>query len=218
LKFGQKNNSNRHINRISGRDEVANYFCNCYSFDSILDVGCGKGALFPHLLETGADVVGIDFLPESEIETDYRDKQAHYIRTMFETYNGDQLFDAVIASHLIEHIPDTERFLQKFFSVLTPDGAYCLIWPPPKSAIVGGHVHLFNPGLMLYNLVRLGIDCRNVHVVQCGYSYGVMGRYSTFNVPELNHDQGDIELLQNYFPFKVKQGFNGDDIPNIVRL
>ncbi|QDU04438.1 bifunctional 3-demethylubiquinone-9 3-methyltransferase/ 2-octaprenyl-6-hydroxy phenol methylase [Gimesia chilikensis] len=213
-----KESSNRQINRISGRDEVAAYFCNCYSFNSILDVGCGKGALFPRLLETGAEVVGLDFLPECEIQTVFQDKKANYIRTMFDSFCNDQLFEAVIASHLIEHIPDTERFLIKFFSLLIPNGAYCLIWPPPKSAIVGGHVHLFNPGLMLYNLVRLGVDCRDVRVVQCGYSYGVMGRYSTFDVPDLNHDQGDIELLQNYFPFKVEQGFNGDKIPNIVHL
>ena len=38
----------------------------------------------------------------------------------------------------------------------------------------------------------------------------LLAKVTKFNIPKLNYDIGDIEILSNYFPFKVSEGFNGD--------
>ena len=142
---------------IPGRDEVTRYFASRYPAESILDIGCGSGPVWPIFAGAGMRVTGIDLLPAALVSSATDARAATYIE-------GDILdgrpgrYGAVYSSHAIEHVPDTERFLTRFFECVEPGGVFCLIWPPPKAAIVSGHVHVFNLGLMLYNLVRLGVD------------------------------------------------------------
>jgi len=203
---------------IAGRDEVVEQFCKQYAFENILDIGCGKGACFPALLATEAQVIGVDLLPPSQVALQVGDRQARYVQGNFLTERPAGTYQAVIASHVVEHMPDTEKFLRAMFASLEPGGAFCLIWSPPKSTIVGGHVHVFNTGLMLYNLVRIGVDCRQVECIECGYSLAIMGKYQPFDPPQLVYDDGDIELLAPYFPFPVEQDFEGNATPGTIRL
>lgn len=203
---------------IAGRDEILEYFAREYRFETVLDVGCGPGAAFPVLAAAGRRVTGVDILPESEVILPAGTDSVRYVRQDFSEFDPAGKFDAVLSSHVIEHMPDTERFLRKFFSFLDEAGAFCLIWPPPKHTVVGGHVHVFNMGMMLYNLVRIGIDCSGVDMVRCDYSQAVIGRLRRFNPPPLRHDEGDIEALARYFPFPARQDFDGDSVPGVIDL
>jgi hypothetical protein len=71
---------------------------------------------------------------------------------------------------------------------------------------------LWNPGLLLYNLVSSGIDCSESYVHQRDYDICVVVRLKTFDLSEikLTYDRGDVDLLSEYFPFDVKEPFNGD--------
>jgi 2-polyprenyl-3-methyl-5-hydroxy-6-metoxy-1,4-benzoquinol methylase len=203
---------------IAGRDKVAEYFLRHYEFSTILDVGCGRGDAFPALAAKGAQVTGIDILPSDLVAQQVDGHQVTYICQDFMRYELERRYDAVFCSHVIEHMPDTELFLRKFFSFLKPEGVFCIVWPPPKSTTVGGHVHVFNMGLMLYNLVRLGIDCRSVATLRCQYCLAVMGHCQTFELPQLAHDAGDLERLAGFFPFQAYQGFDGNDVPGLRNL
>lgn len=200
---------------IPGRDEILSVLVKEHEFSNVLDVGCGNGVSFPLLASRGAQVTGIDILPPHRVNTRLGDGLAEYIEADFMEHTSDQKFDAVVASHIIEHIPDTERFLRQFLSFVSPGGTYCIVWPQPKTAIVGGHVHLFIVGLMLYNLVRIGVDCRDVQILRCNYSLGIIGKHNTFEVPPLTHGAGDIEKLSWWFPFPAAHGFDGQAIPGI---
>ena len=71
---------------------------------------------------------------------------------------------------------------------------------------------MWNAGLLLYNLIISGIDCRNTIVMQHDYDIGIVVKYREFdvgNVP-LTYDMGDVDLLSEYFPLEVKEPFNGD--------
>lgn len=213
--------ANRHFDLgkpLAGRDEVTRYFVDRYVPESLLDVGCGSGPVWPIFVSMGVAVTGIDLVPTSLIRPEVLGRPISYIEADFLRWQTPRRYDAVYSSHTIEHAPDTERFLTTFFEALVPGGAFCLIWPPPKPAIVSGHVHVFNVGLMLYNLVRLGVNCRNVEMVRCGYCLAVMGRYERFAVPALTHNEGDLDLLAPFFPFRASQGFDGDNPPGLVTL
>ena len=61
-------------------------------------------------------------------------------------------------SHVLEHQFDPQRFLRKIYECLNPDGVLALTVPPRKDEIVGGHVSLWNGGLLLYHLVLAHLD------------------------------------------------------------
>ena len=203
---------------IEGRDELVRVFVKEQPFKTVLDVGCGIGELFHILTSKGAKATGIDILPRNRVEPQISNSEVEYIEADFMEYQDNRKFEAVISSHVIEHIPDTERFLRHFLSFIVPGGVYCLIWPPPKIQVVGGHVHLFYMGTMLYNLVRIGVNCKNVHMLRCGYSLGIIGRLETFEVPQLEHNKSDIKKLSPFFPMRVSQGFDGKNMPGIRKI
>jgi hypothetical protein len=78
-----------------------------------------------------------------------------------------------------------------------------------KHSIVGGHLTVWNTGLILYNLIIAGFDCSEASVKTYGYDCSVIVKKKTAILPELGYDYGDIEKLSHFFPFDARQGFNG---------
>ena len=81
--------------------------------------------------------------------------------------------------------------------------------PPLKHQIVGGHVSLWNAGLLLYRLILAGFDCSNAAVKSYGYNISVVVRRRNIQLPKLIRDSGDIAQLSAYFPKPVNHGFDG---------
>lgn len=82
----------------------------------VLEVGCGTGALGRRIVAIGAaDYVGTDVVAQPGNEPDVLcDATALPF--------GDARFTAVISQHVVEHLPQPERFLQEARRVLVPGG------------------------------------------------------------------------------------------------
>jgi SAM-dependent methyltransferase len=177
-----------------------------YDFQNVLDVGCGTGRHSRLMREAGKEVTGIDIvgLADGVIVADYL------------SHEFDRQFDCVWVSHVLEHQLNVNFFLRKAFGDLREGGVLAITVPPLKQAIVGGHVTLWNAGLLLYNLILAGFDCRQARVKQYGYNISVLVRKIAEDVPRhrLRYDTGDIETLAPFFPqhprLEIKQGFCGD--------
>lgn len=204
------------MDSIPGRNDIVKYLISNYEFETAIDVGCGKGDFFYYLDKVKPNVqgTGIDMMDEELREY----KNFEYIHANFNNYVPDKNYDLIFSSHTVEHNTNTEEFLRSFFKFAKPGGTFCIIWPPPKPQIVGGHVHVFNLGLMLYNIVRIGVDCRNVKLVRKGYNLCIMGEVNFFDLPELTYNRFEIAALGKWFPFAAKQGFNGDNPPGTIIL
>ena len=104
--------------------------------------------------------------------------------------------------------------MKKLKSDLKPDGILCVTVPPPKHEIVGGHVSVWNAGLLMYRLVLAGFNCSNARIKKYGYNISLIlpNSPSTLDsgLPDLHYDTGDIDKLKNFFPLNTKEGFNGD--------
>src|SRR5690606_10489133 len=86
----------------------------------ILDIGCGNGA-FTHRLRNDfphADVIGLDVAGGMLALVDPPTVQADAMRLPF----ADDSMDAVLAMHMIYHLPDIERGLSEMRRVLQPRG------------------------------------------------------------------------------------------------
>ncbi|MBF6333893.1 class I SAM-dependent methyltransferase [Nocardia transvalensis] len=134
----------------------------------VIDVGCGQGRHSFEAYRRGADIVAFD-----QSASDLAD-----VKVMFgamaeagevpscakaETVQGDALalpyddgeFDVVIASEILEHIPDDERAISELVRVLAPGGALVVTvprWLPERicwllsdeyHANEGGHVRIY---------------------------------------------------------------------------
>jgi SAM-dependent methyltransferase len=175
-----------------------------YPFKTVLDIGSGAGTQARLLREAGKRVTTISMLPPADVIGDY-------VRLPFA-----EPFDAIWASHVLEHQPNVNLFLSKCYSDLRENGILAITVPPHKDAIVGGHVALFNPGILIYNLILAGFDCSEARVsplyagkVTIPYNISVIVQKKRANLPQLIHDQGDVSRLAEFFPVPAYDGFSG---------
>jgi len=170
-------------------------------FRNVLDVGSGEQQFTKLFREQGIESFTTDYLP-----SDYQGD--------FNQIEFDRKFEAIWCAHVLEHQLNVNYFLTKLYNLLEDNGVLAISVPPLKHNIVGGHVTLWNGGLLLYNLILAGFDCSEASVIQYDYDVSVIVKKKKAELPKLNYDFGDIEKLEKFFPMHVYQGFNGQ-ITNI---
>lgn len=180
-----------------------------YKFDTILDIGPGatdEATMF--WLNHGKKVYSIDIKKQININH----VNHNFIVGDFINTKINLKFDSIYASHVLEHIQDTGMFLHKCRNILRDDGIMFIVVPPLKHEIVGGHVHLWNMGLLMYNLILSGFNVRDGRFVKNGYNIAGIVKKDSRQLPKLHNDNGDIEKLSDFFPNNTyfKHGFNGN--------
>lgn len=104
---------------------------NCLHGLSVLDIGCGGGVFCEPLAQLGARVVGIDPAPnaikvasgharETGVQIDYRCTTAEALA------DGGDRFDLVLAMEVIEHVADSDVFVQHCAALVKPGGLILL--------------------------------------------------------------------------------------------
>lgn len=185
-------------------------------FDSVLDIGAGSLEHTEVFLNNKKIVDICDY--GNSIYYDKRvTKNESKIRNRyigdFNNIDFKDNYDAIWCSHILEHQLNVNTFLKKIHLLLRENGYLSIIVPPRKPFIVGGHVTIWNAGLIIYNLILAGFDCsEECYIKQYDYNIGIIiKKKSIKELPkDLCMDRGDIELLSKYFPFDVKHNFNGD--------
>jgi SAM-dependent methyltransferase len=190
-------------------DEALDTVLRHCSFDSVLDVGSGAGKHADIFEEHGKSVTAVDF----GLSVYYQQKRSRRreILANYYEYKFPEPFDLIWASHVLEHQPNPQSFLQKVHADLKEGGWFAVTVPPLKHEIVGGHVTLWNAGLLLYQLILARFNCRNAWIKKYGYNISVIVRKATIpSLPPLHHDSGDIDRLAEFFPPACSERFNGD--------
>lgn len=160
----------------------------------VLDIGAGAG---DHAFVMSQSGIGVECC-ELHAGCDYMTRDIQRAA-----------YEGIWCSHVLEHMLNIQGFLYKTFQELKPNGVLSVTVPPSKHEIVGGHVSLWNAGLLLYRLVLAGYDCSAARVGTYGYNVSVIVRKKSFIMPDLYFDRGDVTLLAPFFPCPVKDGFNG---------
>jgi SAM-dependent methyltransferase len=126
--------------------------------------------------------------------------------------NYQNSFDIVWACHVLEHQRNVGVFLDNIHETLSENGILYICVPPYKPNIVGGHLTVWNMGLLMYNLVLAHYDVRNGKFKKDGYNIFGAVEKSKQNLPNLIYDCGDIEALAEHWNKKLplKQNINGD--------
>lgn len=168
-----------------------------YPWQVAIDIGSGDGTHSKIINDHHRRSVTIDSGHKAHIHEDY-------LRV-----DITLPYKAIWASHVLEHQTNPGLFLTKIFNDLQDNGVLAVTVPPAKHQIVGGHVTLWNAGILLYQLILAGFDCSNARVGTYGYNISVIVEKRKAVLPELRNDSGDIESLAHLFPVPVHQGFDG---------
>jgi ubiquinone/menaquinone biosynthesis C-methylase UbiE len=99
---------------------------------NLLEVGCGSGDLLVGLRELGWNVEGIDVDPLA-VENSMRRGLNVRQGTLEALGYADNTFDAIIMSHVIEHVHDPISLLSECFRILKPGGQLSLVTPNAQS-------------------------------------------------------------------------------------
>jgi 2-polyprenyl-6-hydroxyphenyl methylase/3-demethylubiquinone-9 3-methyltransferase len=96
-----------------------------------LDVGCGGGLLCEPLARLGARVTGIDLVPEAlNVARRHAEGQGLAIdyrcESVDEAAARGERFDLVVASEVIEHVPDQAGFTRRLAELTAEAGVVCL--------------------------------------------------------------------------------------------
>ncbi len=156
--------------------------------DRVLDMGCGAGRHAFELYRRGAHVVAFDMDADelAGVETMFgamRLADEVPADATAETVQGDALdlpfpddhFDAIIASEVLEHIPDDMRAMRELLRVLKPGGKLAVTvpsWLPERvcwalsedyHTAPGGHVRIYTRAELEAKLKSVGFKVGGHH-------------------------------------------------------
>lgn len=133
----------------------------------LLEVGCGSGAMLKDMERLGWVCEGTDF-DRSGVENARRKGLDVRHGSLEEQGYADDTFDAVMLSHVIEHVPDPQALLRECHRILKPGGMLSLVTPNSSAlahALFGEcwlhldpprHLHLHNTGTITTLARRTG--------------------------------------------------------------
>ena len=178
-----------------------------------LDIGFGDGGASLFFALEGYQVTSLGW----ELETYKYPKELFnkfdidVKEILFENYKTDKRFGLIWASHVIEHTQNPGFFLDNCWNLLDDSGYLCIMVPPYKSEIVGGHVTTgWNIGQLMYNLLLKGFDIKHGHFIKHGYNLCAFVKKTKKIELNLRMDNGDIELTKDFWPIDAIQGFDGN--------
>ncbi len=173
------------------------------SIRTVLDVGCGKGDHSNIFLEFGKQVTGIDAEVNCKIKVN---SSFQFIQDDFIKHEFMEQYDLVWCSHVLEHQLAVGEFIEKLFSCCKDIGKVAITVPNEKQGMVmEGHVNNWNAGLLMYNIIQSGFNCRNAAVK----TYA--GNVSVIVTKEKINKENGYRVVGNtrrYFPANMKCGEN----------
>lgn len=141
----------------------------------MLDVGCGGGTFLRRMRKAGWDVVGTE--PDAKAAARLAAQEGFPVYGSLEhlIQEREQLFDVIVLSHVIEHLPDPIHALTMLRGMLAPGGRLLLTTPNALSLgsrIFGAswrglepprHFNVFSPGSLRQALRHAGFHVERVN-------------------------------------------------------
>lgn len=98
----------------------------------LLDIGCGFGWVVAEAENRGFEAMGID---SSKVYTSLGKKtlKVRLLAVSLGAFRTTERFDVIILNHVLEHIKDPVKFLQKVRTLLNPEGEVLIACPNIRS-------------------------------------------------------------------------------------
>ena len=147
----------------------------------ILDVGCGNGvALLYPLNQIGCrNLLGVD----PYIEDDVSDGAVKIRKIFIRELPEDEVFDVIVFSHSLEHVPDQVETLAKASKLLSPNGV-CLVRIPLKSEYIWGR----------YGVFSVQLDAPRHFFIHTTKSMGIIADKAGLKIKDIKFDSTEFQF------------------------
>ena len=176
-------------------------FLTGFDFTTMLEIGSRDGVVARAASFAGKKVTTCEILDayDASFSGDYLDLKL------------EEPFDAIWCSHVLEHQRYLGRFLDKMFDDLKVGGILAVTVPTALSPLLQGHVNIFTPGLLLYNLICAGFDCADAQVKTYDRQFSILLQKKPNALPRVSYGSerlGGVAHLNSLFPEPFRSGFN----------
>lgn len=114
-------------------DQAANlFYIPAKSNGKLLDVGCGGGGAMEMMGNKGWKVTGIDFDQKAVANAKKKGLDV-YCGDLFSQHFPESSFDAILLSHVIEHVPKPLELLKECYRILKKEGVLAILTPNANS-------------------------------------------------------------------------------------
>jgi 2-polyprenyl-3-methyl-5-hydroxy-6-metoxy-1,4-benzoquinol methylase len=177
--------TNRLHNRI-----IKNIPNNC---KSILDVGCGNGWVAEYFCKKGLEVISMDVAlvnPQKVLEKCAFSNHTAITADVYHLPFVDNSLNCIIASEIIEHVPDPKLFICKLYDALSGSGKLIITTPfnekikyhlcihCNKPTPSNAHIHSFNKKKIAIYLNELGITNYSINI----FSSKILNKFRSFYI------------------------------------
>ena len=100
---------------------------NIDDYKNVLEIGCSSGGILKVFSDKGHQCVGYDY--DHEYIKYGNDKGLNLINGGIDSINENGGFDLVIASHVLEHLPDINTNINKILNLIKPNGILFIAVP-----------------------------------------------------------------------------------------
>ena len=177
---------------------------------TVLDIAVGTGKHAHCFLAQGTEVTGLDVTYPPLEHENYEHIQQSYEEFALAKPNmpayKDRKWDMIWCCHTLEHMPNVQSFLISLHEWLEEDGWLFIAVPPAEqNRLHIGHLSLWTPAHLVYNLICAGWDCRDARWYTEYCSIGLMLQ----NKPEIDlswrsGSPKEIYGLNTYSPRQIK--------------
>lgn len=179
---------------------------------SLLDVGAGDLRHSIFAASKGINVTSVDFGTSvyAQQKSDAVPENITLLKEDFLAWRERREFDAVFASHVLEHQPNPGLFLRSCLDRTKEGGVLCIVVPFPEKNLVDGHVASFTPATLAYLLALQGTSVRQSAAFETHGEFALILRKSSFDPQNLGltFDTGDIQKLKPYLPNFTQPGIS----------
>ncbi len=183
------------------RSAAALQHCISLNPGRVIDVGSGGGAHANRFYANGAVVKCIDFGTSIYARNSNLNSEIDIIHGDFISWENIEKFDLVWCSHVLEHQRNVGLFIEKLISICEPDGYIAITVPSPHRRLWGGHLTLWTPGLLAYNIVMAGIDLSSATLLYGYREHSIIFKPKIIQLPDdIVFDNGDLIKLSSYLP------------------
>lgn len=186
--------------QFASQSQVALQYCLEKDFSSVLDVGSGGAFHAREFGKKGAFVTCIDFGTSIYAIKKVAHDRIKIVNTDFTAWNPSDKYDLVWASHVLEHQRNVGSFIEKLIECCHPNGVIAITVPYPHRRLWGGHLTLWTPGLLAYNIVMCGIDLSESKIFYGYREISIIFTPKRITLPELTYDSGDITKISAFLP------------------